>query len=199
MTWTYLAEDIDIGDGGVLSGQPCPSPCVFGAHIGETELEQVIPILEANGITRCWTEPNLSWSLVSCGATRLNVQVDNQTRLVNAIWFRPSVSITLGDIIQKYAEPDHVTLDREAVDSLHPRLYWNALRMMVLLPQIPGNTYTVEKDTRVEVIDFADEYLYHFSKDETNPYYRAWSGYGIYEAPVEPTPALPISTATMAP
>src|SRR5678816_35815 len=60
---TYLAEDIDIGDGGLLSGLPCPSPCAFGIHIGETQLDQVIPVLENNSITRCWTEPSISWSL----------------------------------------------------------------------------------------------------------------------------------------
>src|SRR5574338_1158180 len=87
MTMTYLAEDIDIGDGGLLSSQPCPSPCAFGVQIGETQLDQVIPVLEANGITRCWTEPSVSWSLVSCGGNRLNVQVDNQSGLVDAIWF----------------------------------------------------------------------------------------------------------------
>jgi hypothetical protein len=198
-TMTYLAEDIDIGDGGLLSGQPCPSPCAFGVQIGGTQLDQVIPVLEANGISRCWTEPNLSWSLVSCGANRLNVQVDMHTRLVNAIWFHPSVSISLGDIIEKYAEPDHVTLDQEVPGSIHPRLYWSSLRMAVLLPQIPGNMYAVEKDTRVEVIDFTNEALYRISENESNPYYRPWNGYGIYQAPVEPTPSLPILTATMPP
>jgi hypothetical protein len=79
---TYLAEDIDIGDGGLLLGQPCASPCTFGIQIGETQLDQVIPVLENNGISRCWTEPNLSWSLISCGGNRLNVQVDMHTSLV---------------------------------------------------------------------------------------------------------------------
>ena len=67
----FLGEDIDIGDGGLLSGLPCSSPCTFGIRIGETQLEQVIPILEKNGISRCWTEPSVSWFLVSCDGSRL--------------------------------------------------------------------------------------------------------------------------------
>lgn len=120
-TFTYLAEDVDIGDGGLLSEQPCSSPCAFGIGIGETQLDQVIPVLENNGISRCWTEPNISWSLISCGGNRLQVQVDMHTSLVNAIWFDPNVSISLGDVIEKYGEPNYVTVDQDGPGTLHPR------------------------------------------------------------------------------
>ncbi len=193
----YLAEAIDIGDGGLLSGQPCPSPCAFGIRIGETQLDQVIAVLENNGISRCWTEPNLSWSLISCGGSRLNVQVDMHTSLVNAIWFDPSVPISLGDIIKKYGEPNYVTVDQEAPGTIHPRFYWDSLRMVVPLPEISGETYDVEKATEVEGISFSDENLYRTSEKGTDPYYKPWNGYGMYQ-PTEPFPSIttPIATAT---
>jgi hypothetical protein len=194
LTYLYLAQDIYIGDGGLLSGQPCPSPCAFGIHIGETQLDQVIPVLENNGISRCWTEPNLSWSQVSCGGTRLNVQVDHHTSLVTAIWFDPSVTISLGDIIEKYGEPNYVTLDQETLDTIHPRFYWNSIRMSVVLPEIPGNTYDVEKTTAVEIISFSDENLYRIFEKATNSYSKPWKGYGIYQAPVVTIPLTPIPT-----
>jgi uncharacterized protein YcfL len=197
---TYLAEDIDIGDGGLLSGLPCSSPCAFGIHIGETQLDQVIPVLENNGISRCWTEPSISWSLVSCGGNRLNVQVDMQTNLVNAVWFDPSVPISLGEIIEKYGEPNYVTADQEAPGTIHPRFYWNSIRMLVTLPEISGEAYDVEKTTEVEGIDFSDENLYRTSEKESDPYYKPWNGYGMYQ-PTEPFPTIttPIATATMTP
>ena len=195
----YLAEDIDIGDGGLLSGQPCASPCIFGIRVGETQLEQVIPVLGENGVSHCWTEPNVSWSLVSCGGNRLNVQVDMQTNLVNAIWFYPSDPISLGEIIKKYGEPNYLTLDQEALGTIHPRFYWNSIRMSVLLPEIPGETYDVEKTTAVEAISFSDENLYRISDKETNSYYKPWKGYGIYQAPVETIPLTPIPTVAMTP
>jgi len=197
---TYLAEDIDIGDGGLLSGLPCPSPCAFGIHVGETQLDQVIPVLESNGISRCWTEPNLSWSLISCGGNRLNVQVDMQTNLVNAVWFDPSVPISLGEIIEKYGEPNYVTVDQDGPGTIHPRFYWNSLRMVVPLPEISGETYDVEKTTEVEGVSFSDENLYRTSDKETEPYYKPWHGYGMYQ-PTEPFPSIttPIATATMTP
>ncbi len=197
---TYLAEDIDIGDGGLLSGLPCPSPCAFGIHVGETQLDQVIPMLENNGISRCWTEPNISWSLISCGGNRLNVQVDMQTNLVNAVWFDPSVPISLGEIIEKYGEPNYVTVDQEAPSTIHPRFYWNSIRMLVTLSEISGEAYDVEKTTEVEGIDFSDENLYRTSEKESDPYYKPWNGYGMYQ-PTEPFPSIttPIATATMTP
>jgi hypothetical protein len=194
---TYLAEDIDIGDGGLLSGLPCSSPCTFGIRIGETQLDQVIPVLEKNGVSRCWTEPNLSWSLISCGGNRLNVQVTMETSLVSAIWFDPSVLIALGDMIEKYGEPDYVTVDQEATRQLQLRLYWNSIRMSVLLPEMSGETYDVEKITKIEAIQFSDENLYRTSEKQTEPYYQPWNGYGMYQ-PTEPFPLnpTPITTAT---
>lgn len=197
-TLAYFAEDIEIGDGGLLSGQPCPSPCAFGIRVGETQLDQVIPVLENNGISRCWTEPNISWSLISCGGNRLKVQVDMQTSLVNAIWFDPSVPIPLGDIIEKYGEPNHVTVDQEgAPGTIHPRLYWNSMRMLVSLPEISGETYAVKKTTAVEIIDFSDENLYRAAEKESDSYYKPWNGYGLYQP--ETTPSVAMPTATMTP
>ncbi|HEX6033077.1 MAG TPA: hypothetical protein VFY83_01540 [Anaerolineales bacterium] len=195
---TYLAEDIDIGDGGLLSGLPCSSPCTFGIRIGETQLDQVIPVLEKNGVSRCWTEPNLSWSLISCGGNRLNVQVTMETSLVSAIWFDPSVLIALGDMIEKYGEPDYVTVDQEATRQLQLRLYWNSIRMSVLLPEMSGETYDVEKITEIEAIQFSDENLYRTSEKQTEPYYQPWNGYGMYQ-PTEPFPLNPTPIATATP
>ena len=194
----YLAEDIDIGDGGLLSGQPCASPCAFGIRIGETQLDQVIPVLGENGVSHCWTEPNLTWSLVSCGGNRFNVQVTMETSLVSAIWFDPSVPIYLGDIIEKYGEPNYVTVDQDPTRNLRLILYWNSIRMFVVVPEIHGETYDVRKTTAVEGIQFSDENVYRISDKGTNPYYQPWTGYGLYQ-PTEPFPLNPTPIATATP
>ena len=192
----FLGEDIDIGDGGLLSGLPCSSPCTFGIRIGETQLEQVIPILEKNGVSRCWTEPSVSWFLVSCGGSRLNVQVATDTNLVNGIWFYPSAPISLGDIIEKYGEPNYVTVDQEGgPGAVHPRFYWNSIRMLVTLPEIAGEAYDVEKTTEVEGISFSDETLYRTSEKASDLYYKPWKGYGIYHPKPFPTKG-PRATST---
>jgi hypothetical protein len=193
---------INIGDWGILSGIPCSAPCVFGIRAGETRFDQVMPVLEKNGISSsdCLTEPNVSWFLFTCGAGRLNVQVDTQTNIVNAVWFLPLVRISLGEIIEKYGEPNYVTLDQEgAPGTIHPRFYWNSLRMLVSLPEISGSTYDIQKTTQVEVIEFSDETLYRTADKESDPYFRPWDGYGVYQPPIVTIPLTPMPTETMTP
>jgi hypothetical protein len=198
-TFAYVMEDIDIGDGGLLSGQPCASPCAFGIRIGETQLDQVIPVLENNGISRCWTEPNISWSLISCGGNRFRIQVDMHTRLVNSISYDPSVPISLGVIIEKYGEPNYVTVDPAGLSTSHQRLYWNSMRMLVVLMELSGGTHDIQDTTEVKGISFSDENLYRTSEKESAPYYKPWNGYGMYQSPPEALPSIPLATITPTP
>jgi hypothetical protein len=196
----YVARyGINIGDGGVLSDIPCSAPCVFGIQVGETQFDQVLPILEKNGIasSKCLQEPSVSWHLFTCGAGRLHVEVDTGTKIVVAVRLHLNDAISLGEMIEKYGEPNYVTLDQQAPGTIHPRFYWNSIRMSVLLPEIPGETYDVEKTTEVEETGFSDENLYRISEKETNPYYKPWKGYGLYQAPVEFIPLTPIPTVAM--
>ena len=192
---------VNIGDGGVLSGVPCSAPCVFGIQAGETQFDQVLPTLEKNGIasSKCFQEPNVSWYLFTCGAGRLNVEVETHTNIVSAVWILPNDPISFGEMIEKYGEPNYVTLDQETLDTIHPRFYWNSMRMVVVVPQIPGNTYDVETTTAVEGVSFSDEDLYRLADKETSSYYKPWTGYGIYQAPVEFIPLTPIPTVAMTP
>jgi len=192
---------VNIGDGGVLTGVPCSAPCVFGIRTGETSFDQVLPILEKNGIAswKCLQEPSVSWYLFTCGAGRLYIQVDTQTNIVSAVWLLPNDPISLGEMIEKYGEPNYVSLDQETLDAIHPRFYWNSMRMVVVVPQIPGNSYDVETTTEVERISFSDENLYRLSDKETSSYYKPWKSYGIYQAPVVTIPLTPIPTVAMTP
>ena len=102
-------------------------------------------------------------------------------------------------MIEKYGEPNYVTLDQETLDTIHPRFYWNSMRMVVVVPQILGNSYDVETTTEVELISFSDENLYRISDKETSSYYKPWMGYGTYQAPVEIIPSTPVPTVAMTP
>jgi hypothetical protein len=198
----YVARyGVNIGDGGVLSGVPCSAPCVFGIRAGETPFDQVLPSLEKNGIasSKCFQEPSVSWYLFTCGAGRLNVQVETQTNIVSAVWLLPNNPISFGEMIEKYGEPNYVSLDQETLDAIHPRFYWNSMRMVVVVPPIPGNSYDVETTTEVERISFSDESVYRTSDKVPNSYYKPWNGYGIYQAPVVTIPLTPIPTVAMTP
>ncbi len=184
MFYFSITQQIDIGDAGLLSDVPCASPCVFGIQAGKTHLDQVTPFLEANGISKCFTEPSVSWILISCGMGRFNLQVNAQTKIVNGIWFHPNTSILVGDIIKKYGEPDFVSVSHDKLlegSKIQTYLYWDSKRMLVVLPKIDGDIYVIEKATEIEVADFSDEELYQDSSEiEFGPAYKLWNGYGAY-------------------
>ena len=180
-----ITQRIDISDGGLLSGLPCSSPCTFGIRVGETQFDQVMPLLEKNGISKCLTEQSVSWVAISCGMGRFNVQADAHSNIVNGVWFYPNVSISLGEIIEKYGAPNFISLDREGppeAPTIKMNLYWDSIRMLVAMPEIDGRIYVVEKTTKVEGIDFSDEQLYQASSEiEFGAFYKLWTGYGTYQ------------------
>jgi len=180
-----ITQRINIGDGGLLSGLPCSSPCVFGIRVGETYFDQVMPLLEKNGISKCMTEQSVSWVAINCGMSRFNVQADAHTNLVNGVWFYPNISISLGKIIEKYGDPNFVSLDREGLPeapTVKMNLYWDSIQMLVALPEIDGKIYVVKKATKVEGVDFSDEILYQDSSEvEFGAFYKLWTGYGAYQ------------------
>jgi hypothetical protein len=180
-----ITQRINIGDAGLLSGVPCASPCVFGIQAGQTRLDQVPPLLKVNGISKCFTEPSVSWILVSCGMGRFNVQVDAQTKFVNAIWFHPNTPISVGEIIKKYGEPDFVAISHDKLlegSTIQIYLYWDSNRMSVILPKIDGEIYIIEKATEIEGAGFSNEELYQDSSEiEFGSFYKLWNGYCAYQ------------------
>lgn len=181
---TELPPMADIGDGGLLSGLPCTAPCVYGIQIGETPLDQVIPILEQNGLSECLTEESLSWIGITCGYSVV-VQVDRVTSVVNATGFYPSVPISLGQIIEKYGEPNFVSLQADGpteAPTSRMSLFWDELKMTVAMPQIDSHIYTLEGTTTAEMVMFLDEVHYSDSNEIAfGEYYKRWNGYGTYQ------------------
>lgn len=180
-----LPKRADIGDGGLLSGMPCGSPCVFGIRIGETQLDQIAPFLEKNNISPCQREDSVSWIAISCGYS-VSVQVDTSTNIVNGIWFYPSLTISLGDIIEKYGEPNFIYFDPEGpadAPTVQMILYWDALGMQVEMPQIDGKEYDLQKTTSIGSVAFTDMELYPGSSDiQFGEFYKLWNGYGMYRS-----------------
>lgn len=181
---TAFPEKTDIGDGGLLSGLPCTAPCVYGIQIEETPLDQVIPTLQQNGLSECLTEENLSWIGITCGYSVV-VQVDKATGIVNATGFYPSVPISLAEIIEKYGEPDFVSLQAEGpteAPTSRMSLFWDELKMTVELPQTDSHIYTLEGTTTVEMVLFLDE-VQHIDSNKISfgEYYKRWNGYGDYQ------------------
>lgn len=174
----------DIGDGGLLSALPCAAPCVYGIQTGETQLDQVIPMLEKNGLSECYREESASWIGITCGYSVV-VQVDRATSVVNGTGFYPTLPIALEEITEKYGEPDFVELQAEGTTEAPTSriiLFWDELNMNVAMPLIDSHMYALEGTTTTEMVMFLDDALYTDSYEiEFGEFYKQWNGYGTYQ------------------
>jgi hypothetical protein len=182
-----VVEMPSIGDGGLLSGEPCASPCFFEIRIGETPLQQVIPTLEHYGVSPCvqYDETN-----VPCGIgffANAWLTIDSSTSIVNGIGYDPSIRISVKDIIEKYDTPNSVQVELDnagtpELPTLRISLLWDALKMAVDLPENSDGEwefYVIENTTEVWWINFSND-AYYFGLT-TNEYPQPWKGYGTYE------------------
>lgn len=179
---------LPIGDGGILSSQPCKSPCFFGVRLGETKFDEIIPILKNNGLSPCFKDLRSdSYVSVVCGIDKpiVRVGVDEDILIVNEIGYVPSISLSVGDLIAKYNEPNHVTVlytrDLSNILRIYAILYWDSHSMRVVLPEVEDkeeHTYQIENSTKVEGIYFSREEIYIKSSSEES---EVWKGYGVYE------------------
>jgi len=104
---------------------------------------------------------------------------------MNGIWFNPNTSISVGEIIAQYGEPDFVSLDFERYleePTTQMNLYWDSIRMLVTLPETGGGIYVIKKATKIKGVDFSDENLYQSSTEvEFGSFYQLWNGFGAYQ------------------
>jgi hypothetical protein len=183
--------ELPIGDGGLLSGQPCESPCFFGVRLGETEFDQIIPILKTNGLSPCFKNlRSEDWMSVFCGIDKPRVTVDirEETLIVNGIGYLPGIPLSVGNIIAKYGEPNYVQalLTRDDSNNLlmTATLYWDTIAMEVDLSPTKDtgeHQYQIESTTSAESIYFqeAEDYM-RFSREGS----ETWRGYDFYSKPL---------------
>ena len=115
----------------------------------------------------------------------VSVYVDTPTSIVSVMGFSPIVSIPLGELIEKYGEPDYVRLgsdDKTEAPTIRMALYWDSIGMFVGLPQRTGKIYTVNKTTDIEMILFFNGQSYlGISGKPLDGKKIPWRGYDTYQ------------------
>ena len=99
--------------------------------------------------------------------------------------FSPIVPIPLGELFDKYGDPDFVRLGRDLTTeapAIRMALYWDSIGMFVELPQIANKRYVIDKTTNVEMIIFFNEQPYlGISGKPLEEEKIPWQGYGSYQ------------------
>jgi hypothetical protein len=182
-TNTIIKAKIDIGDGGLLSQKPCGPPCFYGMIPSITTTDQAQTILKDMVLEQYCTifgdltEPGIRG--LECQGI-VNVGIKESSDYVEFIGYFPSITITVGEVIDKYGEPNSISkslLSRNDFPFIWKMvIYYNDIKMDVHLEKQKGNTYKLEYGTKIIVIGYNDEISY-YSLIEGN---SAWHGYGEY-------------------
>jgi hypothetical protein len=183
-SFEFTAKTLHVGDGGLISGQPCASPCFFGIHIGRTRLEKVISILETNEISPCYYDNE---TRIECGegVYYIIIGADPSTFIVDGIVYYPGISISVGDVIKKYGNPNWIYVEPDGIPgatTVTMFLLWDSIKMRVDLPEMPDigeQIYVVENTTEARKITYLDETSY--SNPATSGFPQVWKGYGEYK------------------
>jgi hypothetical protein len=176
----------DVGDGGVLSGEPCGPPCLWNITPDITTEQQVIEILEKHFIKSDCDSPwpaseQNPW--IVCGP--IGVEIGEGGKVVN-LEIKPVQPITVGDFLGSYGEPDAVHLDGDGPGGFNTPAEWvfmdlffDKIRTEVHLPRQDGTTFVLEPSTLIDAITYPGS-VWTNRVSNVAP----WAGYGEYQGPI---------------
>lgn len=172
----------DVGDGGFLSEEPCGPPCFWGIVPGETTEAEVKEVLQQRGVyATCETRVSKfeeGGRGIDC-ISQVYISFEQGDGLVQSVYFKPSSSITVQEVVAKYGEPDGVLVYPEGVPE-HPHIslyvvYSNIVARLELPTQEwPG--YIVKPSTPILSVFYASK----FSDVRDSLFFEEWTGYGEY-------------------
>jgi hypothetical protein len=181
--YTLLGDRI--GEGGLLSGKPCPAPCFWEIRPGVTTIVQAMEILRGKG-RFSYHQTN---KFVFYGDTIL-FEYDS-SGIVNRIGFVPNIAINVQTLIAKYGNPDAVAViyDPSSTpehDTIFAGLYFDRLHTSVNLVKVYNTWppfYHVSQDTRITFVTYFSESYYETWKASELDHVSKWTGYGTYQDP----------------
>jgi hypothetical protein len=192
----YLLPNVDIGDGGLITKDPCAPPCFWNITPGITTLAEVYEIIEDKEITdACETleDANEDFDYISCGYA-FEIAFFEKSDIVANLSLGPTQEIKMKDIIHELGPPDRVVTMMgeipDALEFLDMWIYYDDILTEIRLETqdyVAGKGYYhVSETTIVDGIYYYEEEGY-----KNDIFYRhasQWQGYGEYLGEPSPYP-----------
>ena len=178
----------NIGDGGLITGNPCSAPCFWGIRPGLTREAEALKILKERGVYPYCDLINHERESGVRGydcAHIISINFQFGTDLIDGVGFRPSIAITLEDLISKFGPPDYVLVSSSGTPEENPwidaAIYYDEIEMSIYLPGFQSNSsinpspYSIVSSTKIDSIGYsANSDFWH----SLNP--QRWKGFGEY-------------------
>jgi hypothetical protein len=183
----------DNTDGGLISGEPCQTPCFYGIQLGDSR-EQVLRALNENGIRAFCREGSSEYNDVfywyRCGRSKASIAFDYDINVVQSIVFSVNGNnIKVKDAIDEFGNPDYVVVEEESASgtiTLYMSICYESINTCIItanaLPLITESQpmgYMLGESTLVDrVVIIADEIKPAMSSYQ--PTRQPWDGYLEY-------------------
>jgi hypothetical protein len=181
--FTPVFPPAQIGDGGLLSKQPCGPPCFMGFSPDVTTKTEVFDFFKNKvDINQChiWDHQKEAGDEgIICNPIEVTFQ---KSGLVDYIRYSPSTQITVKDILKSYGEPDGVRSVSDGDDtgkilSVYMELYYNQINTKFDLEKQQNTIFELNETNPVIQITYSTNIEFDKDLEFTEP----WLGFGKYE------------------
>lgn len=184
-----VSSTLAIGDGGLLSGDPCSPPCFLGIEPGKTAETEVPMLLTQAGLSDVCEYHHYfdhiadDWIRGWYCQQIIDIEISEEG-IVNSIRFKLPSPVLLQSVIARHGEPDAVMVFDSGLPeypALQADILYERLRMVLFPIEEQGSfTYSIHPTTLIHTIryespDSWQDYLTYFA-DNSQP----WHGYGEY-------------------
>jgi hypothetical protein len=179
-----------LGDGGLLSGEPCGPPCFMNIVPGKTDETGVLQILKNTGrYETCYT--NNSESETSSRHTYclsgIWLSYAYGTHIIDMIKFSPGSRPTLAAVLKQYGDPDGVMPSKCCVPDQPNHsgltLLYDRLGMILDLQEQPGVSITPAPGSEIATVTYWEATAYQNFRVKDADYIVPWQGYIEYKDP----------------
>jgi len=175
---------LPIGDGGLLTKDPCGPPCFLGIVPDVTTYDETIQILtDYQYWDDCeeWDTYEDTGTLgIRCSETFIFYFYEDKSHAYT-VAFGPQQEITVQDVIDEFGEPAYlnviVTGYEESIREATIRLYYPDFKMAIWLEDQKGGSYLLEPTTKIDNVRYLggdlDDSIFRPRKQD-------WQGYIEY-------------------
>lgn len=178
------AVPLPIGDGGLLSKDPCGPPCFLGVVPDVTTYTEAIQILtDYQYLDSCKERDNteeggVQW--IGCSSTFI-FDFDQDKSHVIFVGFDPQQEITVQDVIDEFGEPVYLNVIvsgyEYSIRVTTIRMYYPDSKMAIWLEDQKGGSYLLEPTTEIDNVRYLggdlDDSIFRPRKQD-------WQGYIEY-------------------
>ncbi|MFH2102923.1 MAG: hypothetical protein ABIJ39_06160 [Chloroflexota bacterium] len=174
-----------LGDGGILSQDPCRLPCFLNLIPGESTYTDVVRALEELEIMEwCTIERDTDVYCFEYETIRHSLSfLCDQSEILRVIYFQPDSPIPVGDVISVYGTPSSLwfySYEDLGYLGVMGRLYYDDDSTAFFLHDQSHIIYDLSPESLIEVVKIysIDTYaeIHYMPELEVE-----WRGYGLYE------------------